>query len=274
MTLGQLRETLFERSKRWWRYYFCAQAIVVLVSGMAVFLTKGYSSIILGVASVGLPFVTFWLRGAAQSHYRMAERIRRMEVVWDGLGREPSDLEVSMVANAADVQLERGLLGPSPFASRQPAGAARLAENLQESAFFTADLAGRVVGRCVLVVSGALGVSLILLYVVARRPELGSEELARLVSIAVVFFSAGEFASLGRSFSTLAKTAGAVTSECSRLRERRRLITDVDALLVMDEYDCALANTAPLPSKLHRRHKERLSKNWTPWSVDSNAQGD
>ncbi|MEK7477240.1 MAG: hypothetical protein AAB152_16570 [Candidatus Coatesbacteria bacterium] len=238
---------------------------VVLVATVAQYASPSeWGLIVVSVLVIAAPVGVYFLRLKAQRLYSEGERLRRQLVLWDGLGKGAGADEARVLFR--DEPSILGNLGPrnreSYFRSRLPFGWRRVAEIVQESAFYTGKLAqvasllygAVVVIGTVIAVCGA---------VTALRLGLGGdgEAVPAVFSALVVFFAAGTFASFYSSYARLAAESQAVYERAGFIVNRPSLCVP-DAVLVMARYDCELAKAPPLPGWLHWLMRDGIDRAW------------
>ena len=96
------------------------------------------AAILLVLACVGQGLL-FVLRFSTQRHLALAEQLRRLAMLKDGLGRDPAPLETAVVAERIWTTTEHEV--PSPYySSRLPKGPKRLVDLIAECAFFSGSI--------------------------------------------------------------------------------------------------------------------------------------
>jgi ABC-type transport system involved in cytochrome bd biosynthesis fused ATPase/permease subunit len=251
----------FQRSKTRWGWVLVLEASLVGCALAAALVTVRAVSLSLAAASLVIPIIAFIVREGAAIAYGRGERLRRMLLLRDGLGRSPSAYELAQLR--VELAAEVSPVSEPYFESSLPHGPQRLAMHIQESAFFTQKLA-RVVGNACGAVALVGLAAVVLFFWVASQVQPGTTAVtlvARSFSIFATFFAAGVFARLWRTFSSLATTAKKVGEKCDDLRRQSAVDVD-DVLVTMGDYDCALAGAAPIPEFVHMSYKDRLNRAW------------
>ena len=268
---GMRRE--YSMAKRFWLVLIMAQTLVTLGALYVVYYPTKQRLIGIGVVGFVVTLLTFYFRESAGTHYGLAERLRRLLVIQDGLGRQPSAQE--LVDIAADCTA-LPTLAPKPlgnyYNSPLPAGPSRLAHIIEESAAYTrkvASLASAFFGGLTL-----LGIILTFLIVwlgleslsFASEGHLDGEwwsagRLAKLLAISLPFFLTGTFATLWRAFASLSNSARKAYQRCDQLRQLPD-VGVVDVMVTMGSYDCALAKSPPLPGLMYWMARSRIAKAW------------
>jgi len=265
----------YSAAKHFWMAYLLMQLGSLLLSLYSIFCAAGIKLIISGAASIFLPIAAFFIKQSADCHYGFGERLRKLVLLHDGLGRAPSQVEI-LEAQADAISLL--YLDSSPveayYSSPLPPGPQRLAHIVEESAYYTWTLALRASRICSgLVVVGFCAAFTLLWFAVQANRLPGTyataslwlsngEQVARVASTIFIFFLIGTFETLSKSFRSLSEAAQATFRKCDTLR-RQSTLTDLDVFLAITPYDCALAKAPPIPGVVHWFLKKRLHAAWT-----------
>jgi hypothetical protein len=233
----------------------------------------GVVAIALPVAGLLLPVLTYFLRSRAGDAYARGEAWRRVFLLNDSLGYEPSAGEyVALLLDADEggFNLQRKPAGKY-YASEQEPGYPRLLENLAESAFYTTHLATVMAGICsAAVVSAALAFALVVLGVLASpdvSPEGGTwlgemgPRVAAMTSPLLAFFAAGQLMELAGAYSKLTRASRAVLDRA--IDPRNSDLSQGAVLSLLGSYESALAAAAlPIPDLLTRMRSKKLNEDW------------
>lgn len=273
----------FSTSKRCWLWIIALQVLLLAGALYAIFGANGSTLLAIGLAGLLVPVLTLWLKEVAGFHYGLGERIRRLLIIHDGLGRPPSAKEVlEICADCTSVPS----LDPRPlgkyYDSPLPEGPQRMAHIIEESAFYTRKLASVASLYCaVFAAAGILATITLIWYelqmmlpTVPHPAGAGvtGEKLARLLSAFLVFFAAGTFASLWRSYKSLAEAARKTFDKCDSLRQDAS-VDQLDVLVAVGSYDSALAKAPPLPRFIYWLYRTRLHRAWTEHMSASRSDG-
>lgn len=224
-----------------------------------------------------IPLATGVLKTRQSAHFLLAERIRRLVTLRDGLGiqiaaRDLTEIEADATSMPA---LELGGRDPSVqyFNSPLAVGPGRLAHIIQESAFFTSRLAsvtagvyGAMVGVGVV---GAITVTWFGILAVGGSPVLPSvmkllgsgENVAKLAAGLAVFFCSGVLVTLRSEYATLGQSAQRVFEKADALRQEASP-DPVEVVLLFSEYNAAVQRSPPIPGTVYAVMRGRLSVAW------------
>lgn len=269
MNLGDLKRRAYSQSKN---LSIVSAVIQWTLLGVAVYSTfaGGPVAPYLGLVAFIAPFLNFALKDRSRFHYGFGERARRAQLLEDGLGRRPSDLELLDLAdNAAALPTLEPLPLESEFTSELPKGSRRLAHITQEAAYYSksqATFAARM--YFVFTVLGALG-TVIFLWLLVQYPvaQIGGASVtgqnwAKAAATLLIFFVTGSFAEKWRAFESLAKAAAATVERCDGLRRSPSEPSELDVVLAVASYDSALGRAPALPTFIYRLKRKRLHEAW------------
>ncbi|MBI3271439.1 MAG: hypothetical protein HYZ53_20785 [Planctomycetes bacterium] len=209
----------------------------------------------------------FGLRMVASVHQEQAEDVRRMAMLQDGLGNQPSSITLARLQESIGKfeHLEPSYLGPY-YSSQKPQGPRRMLEIMAECAFFTGGIARRVVQ--VALASSVVGLVAVLLALVIivlfGAASAWTQVLAKVVILTVSFLAVGDFAASALAFKSLARSADAVLQGCDQALGDlpNTEASSLPILALFSAYTCAVGKAPPLPAFAYRRYQERLNDAW------------
>jgi len=219
------------------------------------------AAVLLIVACVGQACL-YVLRFRTQSHLALAERLRRLAMLRDGIGREVAPLEAAVLAEK--VWKATNYSVPDPYySSPLPRGPKRLIDLTAECAFFSGSIGGAA-GRVFLVASIAAAsilVSSLFLLIELGLTRSKLEIAAKVVLIGVTFWMTEDLVDMAVRYRALSSSCEGILQECSRLLDQLEPDAE-DAIVLLHDYDAAVANAPPLPSLIYRNRNARLSLIW------------
>ena len=145
MNLIQAMQTEYSRCKHLlYRWAFPINVALFAAAIISCFQLPGWATNILALAGVVAQVTLFFLRVLAADHQGRGEEIRRMAMLQDGLGMQPSPVSLARLHEIIGDfnHREPAFLQPY-YASKQLAGSRRLLEITEECAFFTGGNARR-----------------------------------------------------------------------------------------------------------------------------------
>jgi hypothetical protein len=250
------------------------KAVIYLATlAIAVWSNPTGAAVLLVVACVGQACL-YLLHFLTQGHLTLAERLRRLAMLRDGVGREVAPLEAAVLTekvwNVPKLDL------PNPYySSKLPKGPKRLIDLTAECAFFSGSIGGaasRVFLAASVSASSILVVSLvflIMLGVAQSRLEIA----AKVVLIGVTLWMTEDLFDMSFRYRSLGTSCERILQECSRLLDQDSPSVE-DAYVVLHDYDAAVAGAPPLPSLIYRRRNAHLSEIWQathPRTVATNS---
>ncbi len=259
----------FEKSSRLRIWLFFLQLLLALPAALSVVIvdeTWLYGLAILG----GVGLIIWWLISLRYDRSRTAaQTARRASLLSGALGETFSPFEVAELRQRFTVTEAEATAKENPdyYASQKTAGSERLAEMVEESAFFTADLqdfSSKVMGVIFvlfIVLAVAVGLSV--------GPDLdrsGSMTLIRIILAIFVFIMSSDMLGAFQKHRSAAAQAKAIRSRLATLQHRSAPLADV--LLVMTDYN-AVVEAAPesVPFAFRLREKT-LNARWAEYLAD------
>lgn len=219
---------------------------------------------IIGFATLLIPISAFLVREKASHHFNRAERARRLLLLNDGLGIKPPKLDLAQLEVEINTfDKNRPLYTPPYYDSTLSVGTNRLADIIAESSFFTKNLSmssAKLFGMIALL-GFALVVSFMYSLIQLNISQTNSQLSAKIVTLMIVFFIAGDFASHYLSYSGLSKNCEVILNKCDRLRNDQSVDIN-DMIGVMNDYNCALIKSPPIPDFIYKRDQDKLNKAW------------
>lgn len=244
-----------------WRGIYAKVVIYAATLVNAIWSNEVAAAIFLVLACIGQGLVLV-LRSASHAHVELAERLRRLAMLQDGVGREVPALEAAILAEKIWKTAERPVNAPY-YTSTLQKGPKRLIDITAECAFFSGSIANsawRTFFGVSVLTSAVLLLSLILVTVVGTA-QTRLEAIAKGVLVGITFWMTEDFLEMALRYRRLGLSCERVLQECSRLLEQQNPCGE-DAYFVLQEYDSAFANTPPLPASIYARRSQRLAEIW------------
>lgn len=85
---------------------------------------------------------------------------------------------------------------------------------------------------------------------------------AKVITLMIVFFVSGDFSSHYRKFSNLSKLSDKILSKCDNLHNEKGNSLDYEVIRVMDDYNCALIQSPPIPTFVYKLKLSKLNEAW------------
>lgn len=264
MNLIDAMRSEFGKNKKWHNQALALNAVLVILSILLIFKIKGPWAVILSGCVLIMPILVFVFKEKSLSHQENAENIRRSLMIWDGLEIKPSHLELAQVKAGLGIldKSEPAFIGPY-YDSVLSKGAHRLADIITESAFFTKNLSGSLATILLIISATIFVLSFFTLYLLifSNLSREIDELIAKSIAVLMIYFVSGDTASLWRRYSCLFSSCGQIERKSDALRRSER-ITVEEVMKVMDDYNCAVIQTPPIPGIIYELNKNRLNEAW------------
>jgi hypothetical protein len=250
------RATLFRR----WQLFL--QFGVAIPAGVSVFVSADQPTYYLALG--GFLLLVFWLAAdwCSHRHRDSAEAARRALLLWDGLGQRPSASALLDLRQAFSVSDAQGQAAQDPnyYASEQPPGPARLAEIIEESAFWTADLQSGS-GWLMLAVFGGLTAAIVIVaaIVLPAAPNV-LLTVARLFLVFLVFGLSADVWGTCTGHFAAARNIRAI--QCRVQAAGLKQFPEADVLLATADYNAAVEGAPMQAPVIYRLRGSALNALW------------
>lgn len=253
----------FGQAERYFRAASNLQVLVTLTAAVSIFVTDGVLSLIAGAITLALFAAWAFQDWSYRDSRAQAERGRRALWIADGLGdrisrEELRDVEVGFTVSASDGAAAEN---PNYFASKAPAGEARLSELMEESGFYSCRLYRRSATWAWRRLAGAtlVAIALLLSSIVFGSSE-GAVTVARLVCTGLVFFIGSEVLGSARAYT---RAYESLSSWQARLRAiRAKGYPTGDLLLLFTDYNSAVEGAPMMAPGVYNKDKDELDNLW------------
>lgn len=251
------------RAQRYLNLAFTSQFGLALVAATSVYSNNNSTLLHLAIFGFVLAGVWFALARKQRAHRSAGDQARRVVLLASGLGEQFSAEQRLRIFDNFSVSIEGVSLvrDEAYFASRAAPGYQRLAELVEESAYWTRDLQN----SSATILQAALAFSAVLMAValwlgVPMLPSDDSIALARVLIAILVFMLSSDVVGAILSHREAANTIGAILQRIETAAARG--YPDGDVLLLMSDYNAAV-ESAPLalPGVFKLRHS-RLTRRW------------
>lgn len=268
MNLIQAMQTEYSRCKR---LLYCRALPISIILFIATVVgcfevPPVVTNVLALVVFVG-QLIVFFLREFAADHQGLAEDIRRMAMLQDGLAFQPSPFTLARLQERiGDCKHdEPPYLGPY-YDSQEAAGPRRLLENTAECAFFTGGNARRMAKVLGAVCMG--GIFAAMVAVVATIFFSGSAPVMQVAAktslVIMAVFGLDTYANAALAFHSLAKNAESVLTACEHALEGSSTVkaANTAALALFADYNCAVVKAPPIPAWIYKRYQDRMNAAW------------
>jgi hypothetical protein len=259
--VSAMRSQYCRSEKLLWISVSVKAAIYAATLTTAIWSNATAATVLLILACAGQAAL-YVLRFLMQVHLKLAERLRRLAMLQDGVGREVPPLEEAALEEKVWKMANQRLRDPY-YASQFPKGPRRLIDLTAECAFFSGSIgnaASRVFKAASVAASSVLLLSLVLL-ISLGAPRSKLEAAAKIVLLGVTFWMTEDLFDMSFKYGSLGSSCDRILQECSRLLEQGDPSAE-DAYVILHDYDAAVAGAPPLPSFIYRRRSSRLDEIW------------
>lgn len=254
----------YTRSKRWLNWTLGLSLAVQGITILSATLSSGSGPKAIGVVVALAQILLFIFRRWGKTHFGMAEQIRRLVMLHEGLGIQPSEDQLAAiwerVGNPQDAK--PAYLDPY-YESSAPKGCKRLIEITRESAFFTASLARSAAmffwGAAITGLGAAFFALVVAIQTHANPAAL--EIVAKSVIASMAFWVTGDLVTMALQYSGLATAASRVQTQCAHLLSKAEQHAD-EVHPLTAEYNCAVIQAPPIPEWIYRWRQHVLNQAW------------
>ena len=237
------------------------QASIAALAAITIPVKSDFILYLFAVAVLALALLWFYLWNELSASRAHAERLRRTTLLVGGLGFSISGaemLELTRDGKASHTEAER-LIDPNYFASKKLAGPARLAEMIEESAIWTANLA-KIAAQEAWLFFMALAVIFVLALLTAAAVVSPSEwQLgARIVMVILASLLSADFLGAAISYGAARDAARRVVDRLQSHKMEAPALEPI--MLILSDYNSAVEAMPPFSSGLYPRHEQRLNK--------------
>ena len=268
MTIDQqqlvgLQRAEFDKAERLQNWMLGAQIGAAGLSGAGVLLTSGLWTYLAALGALGLAITWIWLWWHHRKTRLQADRARRATLIMEGLGEQISpagllDLEAGFTVPREEGQKRED---PAYYAALAAPGDQRLAEMLEQSAFFSCHLmraSARSAWKTFLVFL-LLGLFLLLMAV----PFVGTEQLqgaARVFCALLTLLISAEVIGAALSYGASAEALSNLLPRLDALKAKG--FPRADLLLLFSDYNAAVEFAPMFVPGAYKRERDRLNSLW------------
>jgi len=230
-------------------------------------INNGYTFI--PVALLIIQIAAFYFRELSIKRYSFGERVRRLAMLKDGLDVRISDIECKrLLKGMKDSNIKEPPYIGHYYDSELPKGPARLLDILTESCFYTESIAHQSFKILIAISSLSIFGIIIIILIVANAYTNQLLFNIVLVSLPLLsFWAAGDIVNMALRFMDLHKSCSYILLKCDELQKSNSIIID-EIMCLVDEYNCALSASLPLPTKFYKADQEELNNLWSASSKD------
>lgn len=255
---------LFKISKRWWGISWALKILTFVLALAAVFLTDTSIYVPIGVVVVSylseaLNIYASDFRGQAEALSRKIDfrnsfnwKIKDTEIA-DVIQKLPDSFDDISTTEEDDVY----------FTSNEEFGWKRAMQNLQESAWYTKNLAKKMKRYCFIISVSIPSVCMVSLLIIILSKNVTEQQTfaVRITTATLLLLVSSGLLQFTKNYDGLMKKAEAAESQSTNLLESTKDET-FPAIRAFNEYHLAKASAPPLPDWLWCWNEKKLNRNW------------
>jgi hypothetical protein len=268
--LIEIMRNQFAVSKQWLRYSIWCNVIVISLAIIDSSNVLGMKYSIISVATLVLQMAAFILRQISSHNFSFAEEVRRLALFQDGLGIKIQELHIKrIVARVREPKIKEPSYIGTYYESLLEPGPERLLKIISESCFYTLHIAKHAFKIIASVaISCFVGLVVLLLIFISITINYSTLTIFTRLSVAfLAFWATGDVVIMAVKFWNLQKKCSSILDKCEELEEIKNYgLTEI--MILIDEYNCVLSASIPLPSKYYEAKKAKLNECWSGRSVD------
>ncbi len=258
-----LHRAEFEKAKSNEQYAWVAQSIVSIAAIVSLFVKVElliYFTTLIALAST----IAKWgFSYQAKSQKSMAERARRLILLFEALGYKISKREITDLQSCFSASETKGQQWENAdyFSSSLAPGYAKLASHLQESAFYSKHLYSISAKRIWYYFAVISVASLIGLFVLPSiKDQTWSIAIARFISVILMFLIATDLLGRALGFSEASNSLSEIDYRIENVKSSD--FPEHDIILILEDYNAAVQGAPLIPTSIYLRNMEKLNLLW------------
>ena len=243
------------------------QAVQVSIAVLSVFISNATVAYVFALISCAAACVWIWLWAEYKASRGLAERVRRLTLVADGLGMTISEAELLQIKasfSVSEAEAER-LADRNYYDVAAGAGPARLAGMIEQSAFWSAYLLRKSAVWTWVYLAGTIACILALLVSIPLMDADAGLTGARIACAAILFPLSSDFLGAALSYRSAAAEVEQVKTRLLAARTAGTPLPDV--LTIMGDYNAAVEGAPMFVRGVYKKHNERLNWLWAEYQA-------
>lgn len=258
-----LQRAEFQRAEVFQIWANRLQISIVLVSIACVIIQEIAFVYTLSIISILLALAWFYISEESKKSHSTAERARRAIVIRNGLGiklesKPYSDLVMLFKANGENAKQWED---EEYFKSESEYGNQKLAEIVEESAFWSKFLLQEYAKVAWLHFSSVLVVSIIALFLITffDFTQLG-KTIGQILCLILMWLITGSLFSKALKLTSSFNAVDSIEERLNNIIESGEVKEDI--LIYMSDYNSIIEGTPVIPSKIYSKNKDKLNRLW------------
>lgn len=261
MNFSDIRNHLYNEAEKYWLSSMLIGFLVQVVAILALIINNHYFLVIAGAVTLFIPIVGKWLQEISNDKANSALKCRLAILYSDAFGEDiPAQISRDICAMVSGEKVKGAPFIKPYYDSKIPHGTKRLAGIVSESAFWTYNLAKKMVVLIGIYTGCYFLLGLILAYFIVQMNIESALLLVIFKSfIAYISFVLGsESIILIKKYNELWHKSEQTYKETDRFSRRKKLST-VKIMQIVEEYNLLLINSPPIPSFIYKISKRTLN---------------
>lgn len=258
-----LQRAEFDKAQRLQSNVLLIQLVIAAFAGAGVFVTNHTIAYLAAVLAAVLTLVWAWVLILLRKSRSQAEHARRATLLLEGLGGTISPEELQDIAANFTVSREAGAKKEDAnyFDSKKPSGDERLAEMLEENAFWTQHLMRGSAKQTWILFAVFLVFAFFLLF--ASLPFIGEErfqDAVRILCACLPFLLSWDVFGAAMKYDAAAHSVAGISRRIAAVRTAG--FPRNDFLLLLGDYNSAIEEAPIVAPYVYERNKARLNQVW------------
>ena len=240
-----------------------AQVVMILISVIAIFIDEALLIYFLSVCNLLIAILWVYLSTQAKESHSVAERARRAVLFSNALGiklsgKSYTDLKMSFHVNEKDGEQYED---ENYFKTEQEYGNQKLAEIVEESAFWSKHLLKLSSKRYWVYFGVTLSISILALLLLPLF-NIGSLDILayQVFCLILIWLVTGNLFTTATAFMNTANSIDNIEARLDKMSSNEESTQDV--LVIVSDYNALVENAPTIPSDLYEKNKDKLNALW------------
>lgn len=258
-----LQRAEFQRAETLQIWASRVQIVIILVSIACVIVQENNYVYALSILSIFLALAWFYISEESKTSHSTAERARRAIVIRNGLGiklgpKSYSDLVMLFKASSDSAKKWED---QDYFKSKSEYGNQKLAEIVEESAFWSKCLLKEYAKKTWLNFSYVLVTSVLSLFLITLFDftQLG-KTIGQILCLILMWLITGSLFSKSIKLTASSSAVDSIEERLNNIIQSGEVKEDI--LIYMSDYNSIIEGTPVIPSKIYLKNKDRLNTLW------------
>ena len=250
------------------RWLIALQFLIACSIAVSVFTDEHSVLLYLALVALALSGIYLFLDRRYEAHRMLAERARRLTLIYGGLGDDIDQSELLDLKSSFLVSEARAVSCSKPgyFASASATGPSRLGEMLEESAFWTSKLQSLSAWHMGLIAGGLVVVGILSVWVLVPTADRESQiTTVRVILALIAFVLSSDIWGAVFGHVDLSQEARRIQMKLGALRAKGYPMADL--MVVLNDYNAATQGAPLSVPWAYKLSEERLNKLWAQYEA-------